>query len=99
MRLVMIGDIIGADAFGLIGVESIVPQAPEEVLEIVKRLLSENAAVLIAQSLAVPIRRKLDRLRLEHKDSICLEIPDIHGEPSQVQNTQKLVEQAIGVKL
>jgi len=99
MRLVMIGDVIGADSFRLIGVEGIVAEAPEEALEIVTRLLRENAAVLIAQSLAAPIRRDIDRLLLEYKDSICLEIPDLHGEPSQVQNTQKLIEQAIGMKL
>jgi len=95
----MIGDVIGADSFRLIGVEGIVAEAPEEALEIVTRLLRENAAVLIAQSLAAPIRRDIDRLLLEYKDSICLEIPDLHGEPSQVQNTQKLIEQAIGMKL
>jgi len=99
MRLVMIGDVIGADSFRLIGVEGVVAEAPEEVLEIVTRLLRENAAVLITQSLAEPVREELERLRLEHKDSICLEIPDLHGEPSQVENTQRLIEQAVGMKL
>ena len=99
MRLVVIGDVIVVDSFRLVGVEGIVVETPEDALDAVRRLMREDAAVLIAQSFAAQISDELDRLRDEYRDSICLEIPDLLGEPSQAEITQRLVERAIGMKL
>ena len=99
MQLVVIGDIIAVDSFRLVGVEGIVVEASEEALDAVRRRMREGAAVLIGQSLAAPILDELDRLRNEYRDSVCLEIPDLGGEPYTEGTTERRIEQAIGMKL
>ena len=99
MELLVIGDEIVVDAFRLAGVEGLVAATPEEALNLLDERLNDETVALIAQSLAAPIRDEIERLQRRRRNAVCLLIPDLEGEPLQAEDTQRLIEQAIGIKL
>lgn len=99
MDLAVVGDTTVVDSFRLVGIEGVVPESADQAAREVRRLVDEGAAVLIGQAWAAAIKDDLERLRAEKRHALVLEIPDLKGAPSQAQDMQQLIEQAIGMKL
>lgn len=99
MKLKVIGSEHVVNLLRLAGVEGEVADNGEHALQVLRRALQENAVVMITYSLSKEISQHILALSKERPDFVILEIPDPGGEMPTLEETQKLLEESIGIKL
>lgn len=99
MKLKVIGSEHVVNLLRLAGVEGEVADNSEHALQALRRALQENAVVMITYSLSKEISQHILALSKERPDFVILEIPDPGGEMPTLEETQKLLEESIGIKL
>ena len=99
MKLKVIASEDVVNLLSLVGIEGKVVSSKEEVIDSLKQVMLEKDVVLITYSWSKQVSEEILRLNKERPDFIILEIPDPGGEMPTLEETQKLLEEAIGIKL
>lgn len=99
MKLKSIASEDVVNLLSLIGIEGKVVSNKEEVIDALREAMLEKSVVLITYSWSKQITSEILRLNKERPDFIILEIPDPGGEMPTLEETQKLLEEAVGIKL
>jgi vacuolar-type H+-ATPase subunit F/Vma7 len=99
MKLKVIGSEHVVNLLRLAGVEGEVADNGEQALQALKKALQENAVIMITYSLSREISQHILALSKERPDFVILEIPELGGEMPTLEETQKLLEESIGIKL
>jgi V/A-type H+-transporting ATPase subunit F len=101
VRYFIIGDQDTVLGFGLVGVEGIVANTPEEVDAAFRQALegSDVGIVIITEKSAGMIRDQVDRYIFTEDFPLIVEIPDRTGPDPNRADMRSLVNQAIGINL
>ena len=99
MKLKSIASEDVVNLLSLIGIEGKVVSNKQEVIDSLREAMLEKSVVLITYSWSKQVTPEILRLNKERPDFIILEIPDPGGEMPTLEETQKLLEEAIGIKL
>ncbi|HDI46084.1 MAG TPA: hypothetical protein ENF60_01975 [Candidatus Omnitrophica bacterium] len=99
MKLKVIGSEKIVNLMRLTGVEGEVALDSQSALTALKTALQENAVVLMTYSLSKELTSEISALSRERPDFVILEIPEPGGEMPTIEETQKLLEESVGIKL
>lgn len=97
-RMIALGSAALMEGFALIGFETHVDPAPEEIERLMRDLLrtQQSALVVIEQSLAAKPGRQLLRAQNEGGRIVITEIPELHLPESYHSRVETLVQQSLG---
>ncbi len=103
MRFVLIADthdtVMGMRLAGVAGAEA---HTPEEVREALEKAIDdpEVGIVLISPRLAAMQQQLVNRVRLQSRRPLIVEVPDRHvGETAYADRITSYIQEAIGVKI
>ncbi|MCX7847379.1 MAG: V-type ATP synthase subunit F [bacterium] len=97
----MVGDIITVRGFGFAGIDGRVVETGEAARAAIREYLADPqvGVILVAQSIADLLGGEFDGYRLRRSLPLVLNIPDSTGAGMEGEDVQKLVQQALGIKL
>lgn len=101
MTVRVVGDIITVRGFGFAGVDGTVAEDAAAAREAITRYLADPqvGVILVAQTLANQLGGEFDAYKLRRTLPLVLNIPDSLGAGMEGEDIQKLVQQALGIKL
>ena len=85
----------------LAGIEGVVVHEKEELEAAIAHVLKRNdiSIVFITELLSTKFQSVVEKLKLEHRQPLILEIPDRHGSRKRSDFITSYINEAIGVKL
>jgi len=100
MKIVMIGSELLHPGFASAGAECIAAASPQEALQsaVDNSSRTEIGVLLIAATLAEPIRLDLDRIRAAQPVPLILEIPDLESSRSLKTDSLEALMSRFGIK-
>lgn len=102
MKMFLISDNIDTyTGMRLAGVEGVVVHEREELLEALKKALSDKTIgiLLLTEKFGREFPELVDEVKLHHKTPLIIEIPDRHGTGRRPDFITAYVNEAIGLKL
>ena len=102
MKMLLISDNIDTyTGMRLAGVEGVVVKEREELLEALKKTLSDKTIgiLLLTEKFGREFPELVDEVKLHHKTPLIIEIPDRHGTGRRPDFITAYVNEAIGLKL
>ena len=102
MQMYLISDNIDTyTGMRLAGVEGVVVHKREELKEALENAISnkEIGIILLTEKFGREFPEIIDEVRLHHKTSLIIEIPDRHGTGRKPDFITSYVNEAIGLKL
>ncbi|MDO5337917.1 MAG: V-type ATP synthase subunit F [Eubacteriales bacterium] len=102
MKMFLISDNIDTyTGMRLAGVEGVVVHEREELLEALKKTLSDKTIgiLLLTEKFGREFPELVDEVKLHHKTPLIIEIPDRHGTGRRPDFITAYVNEAIGLKL
>lgn len=102
MKMYLISDNIDTQiGMRLAGIEGSVVHKAEEVLEELKKCLSDSGIgiILITEKLGKLIPEEISNFKLTNPIPLIVEIPDRHGSRDIIESINRHVREAIGLKM
>ncbi len=97
----VVGDIVTVRGFGFAGIDGTVVDGPEAARDAIRGYLADPdvGVILVAQTVADQLGGEFDAYKLRRNLPLVLNIPDSLGAGMGGDDIQKLVQQALGLKL
>jgi vacuolar-type H+-ATPase subunit F/Vma7 len=98
MKLKVLAEESIVNLFKLIGIDGKTPKDKGETIRIIREFVKERCVILISYKFKKELGDEALELSKELPNLILLEIPDLKGEMPDIMETQRLLEEAIGIK-
>lgn len=98
MKLKVLAEESIVDLFKLIGIDGKTPKDKGETIRIIREFVEQGCVILISYKFKKELGDEVLELSKEVPNLILLEIPDLKGEMPDIMETQRLLEEAIGIK-
>jgi len=97
----VVGDLVTVRGFGFAGIDGTVVDTPAAAREAIRAYLGDPdvGIILVAQTIADQLGGEFDAYKLRRHLPLVLNIPDSLGAGMSGDDIQKLVQQALGLKL
>lgn len=98
----VIGDTDMVTGFRLVGVEGAEVGSADEAMQALEKALARNdlAVLIISEEFSVQpqMRERIEKIRLERKEPLVVEVPGSKGKPSETRMSD-LISKTLGVRI